>query len=137
MSIIGNKHSFKDYGLQIGPLQFASLMAIDEDPKQSLEYAYGTGNEPQDLVTGNREYTGTVTIEKQELIFLLNGYGANSIIDLPPISMVQKSENGLGQLETITWQNVLFEGEGRSINQNDKESPVKIAFKALGRKRGN
>jgi hypothetical protein len=136
MSAIGNKHSFKNFGLQIGSQQFASLKSIKHDPSQSLDYTYGTGNEPQDLIAGNRQYTGTIIIEKQELTFLLDSYGANSILDLPPVALIEKSENGLGQLVTYTYKNTLFESEGHSINQNDPESPIELPFKALGMVRG-
>jgi hypothetical protein len=132
MSIIGNKHSFKNFGIQIGTRQFASLKSIKHDPTQVLDYAYGTGNEPQDLVDGNRAYTGTIVIERQELTFLLNDYNVNTILDLPPVALIEKSENGLGQLSVYTYTNAKFESQGHSINQGDPESPIEIPFKALG-----
>jgi hypothetical protein len=134
-AINGGSHAFKSYGLQIGSMQFASLKSIEHSPSQSLEYTYGTGAEPQDLVATNRTYTGTVTIERRELTNLLNSMGVNTMLDLPPVALIEKSENGQGQLVTYSYIQTMFENEGHAINQNDADSPVKLPFKALGMKR--
>lgn len=136
MSLLGSKHAWKGYGIQLGGIQFVTLQSLEKDPSRSLEFVYGTGEEPQDLVSGDRQYSGTVTIEKQELVILLDAFAANTALDLPPLPIIEKSENAQGQLVTYTYVNAQFESEGHAINRNDPQSPIKLPFKALGMIRG-
>ncbi len=127
----GLNYSWKKYRIQVDGIDFAEVESSQFTDEQALEFVYGTGDLPQDLVEGNISFTGSLTIRLGELQKLFTKYATATISGLPFLTMVEKFENGLGQIVTKTYMSLKFDKADSSINQGDPSTKVSLTWKCL------
>ena len=101
------------------------LRGIEYTTKTEKEYAYGGGNEPQSIQSGNKSYEGNIMVLQSELIAMQNAAiaaGYSDITDVPGFD-IQVSYANKGEVpRTDSLIAVEFTEEPDGMKQGDKFS---------------
>lgn len=123
------QYGWKDLTIAYGGRIIEGITELEYSKKQSTDYLYGRGNDPHDIVEGNNEYEGKITIWQSELEAMLRDAKNNDLSTLRPDIIVTYIPGELGQSVTDILKNVRFSEYKKSLKQGDKNMLVELPFK--------
>lgn len=101
---------------------------------QEVEEIFQAGDEPLDLQTGNRMYSGTFTAYKS-VIDAMNAaavkVGGRDLLDVAWTIVATYKPTATDPRQTDTLPNVRFTDYEKGMEQNAKGMPIAIGFKCL------
>ncbi|MCC8146449.1 MAG: hypothetical protein LIO93_08450 [Bacteroidales bacterium] len=113
------------------------LRAFEFSKKVEKEHIYGSGNEPLDIQSGNKSYTGSITVlgfEADTMNATARESGYEDITDIPHNEIVitakfQKEKKDPQTFYTIS--GVSFTENTASMEQNAKTREIQLPFLAM------
>lgn len=134
MGFNSSLHAWNDMEVFLNGQRITKITGFECSPEQETEEAYGAGDEPLDIQTGNRKYNGTATFYKN-VIDAMNrsarAAGARDLMDIPWTIVCNFKPTMTDPKQTNTYTNVRFSGYKTGMEQNAKTHPVPLPFKCL------
>ena len=123
------QYSWKDLSVAYGGRIIEGITENEYEVEVEDDFLYGRGNEPHDIVDGNRAYKGKLTLWQSEFEAMTRDAPNKDITKLrPDIVNTYAPEDG-GQIVTDICSNVKFGGYKKSFKQGDKNMLIEITYK--------
>ncbi len=123
------QYGWKDLSIVLGGRIIEGVTEVEYTKKLATDFLYGRGNDPHDIVEGNNEYEGKITIWQSELEAMTRDAPSNDITKLRPDIIVSYIEESGGQTVTDILKNVKFSEYKKALKQGDKNMLVELPFK--------
>ena len=127
-------YSWSDLVLLIGTTPITGLRGIEYEEGQELEYLRGAGNEPLDIMAGNKEYPGTLSLLESAITALEQASPTKSILGQP--YTISVSYLKMGMIHTDIIGPLMFSKVPKGMKQGDKFAQHDLPFLSLGVKKG-
>lgn len=125
------QYSWADVTVAFGGRIIEGITNIEYTKKQETDYLYGRGDDPHDIVAGNNEYEGTITIWQSELEAMTRDAPSKDITKLRPDIICTYSGGADGQTVTDILKGVRFGECKKGMSQGDKNMLVELPFKFI------
>mgnify|MGYP000417417600 FL=1 len=102
------QYGWKDLSIAYGGRIIEGITELEYTKKQATDYLYGRGDDPHDIVSGNNEYEGKITIWQSELEGMIRDANNNDITTLRPDIIATYVGGEGGQTVTDILKNVKF-----------------------------
>ena len=123
------QYGWKDLSVVMGGRIIEGITEVEYAKKQSTDFLYGRGNDPHDVVDGNNEYEGKITLWQSELEAMTRDAPNNDITRLRSDIVVNYAAEVGGQTVTDILKNVKFSEYKKALKQGDKNMLVELPFK--------
>lgn len=123
------QYGWKDLSIVLGGRIIEGVTEVEYAKKQATDFLYGRGNDPHDIVEGNNEYEGKITVWQSELEAMTRDAPSKDITKLRPDIIVTYAAEEGGQTVTDILKNVKFPEYKKGFKQGDKNMLVELPFK--------
>ena len=123
------QYGWKDLSIVMGGRIIEGITEVEYTKKQSTDFLYGRGSDPHDIVEGNNEYEGKITLWQSELEAMTRDAPNNDITRLRSDIVVNYAAEVGGQTVTDILKNVKFSEYKKALKQGDKNMLVELPFK--------
>lgn len=134
MAFDSTEVKWSDLKFYLNGTKVVKFTGLKYKSEQEVEEIYGGGDEPLDLQTGNRKYSGMATMYKS-MIDAMNkaarAQGFRDLMDVPWTIVADYKETLASPRTSDTLPNVRFTDYEKGMEQNAKSMPVALNFKAL------
>lgn len=134
MAFDSTEVKWSDLKFYLNGTKVVKFTALKYKPEQEVEEIYGGGDEPLDLQTGNRKYSGMATMYKS-MIDAMNkaarAQGFRDLMDVPWTIVADYKETLASPRTADTLPNVRFTDYEKGMEQNAKSMPITLNFKCL------
>lgn len=123
--INGNIYSYADIQFSVVGQLVAGVMAISYETEREKENFYGAGSEPIGVVYGQRKYSASITLTKQEIDNIKKAAPNGRLEDIPPFDFPVIYVNEAGGFTRDTLKNFEFIKVSQDYKKGDKGLEVK------------
>ena len=136
-AISTNECAWSNISMQCLGRKFTGLKGFELKKSIEKEHVYASGDEPADILTGNKKYEGNIKLLKYEVdslndAALIAGYA--DILEVPHLLVtitVQYKKSATSRIRTVTMVGVSFTDLTFAMEQNAKMSEVTLPFLAM------
>ena len=96
------------------------------------EALYAAGDEPRAIQSGNKSYSGSITLLQSEIRALTNAAGKKHLVDIPGFQVVVSYGDANTPITTDRLKAMEFTEYEKSISQNDKYMEIELPMIGLG-----
>jgi len=128
--INGHAYAWADIKFTLFGRIVRGITAINYGHSREKPNNYGQGSEPVSRGRGNKEYSGSITLELKEVKAILDAAGkGKSLTDIAPfdVDVVYENEYNLLINDKLQW--VEFTDDMRDFSQGDGNTAVEINIK--------
>lgn len=123
------QYGWKDISVAFGGRIIEGIIDVEYTKKQATDFLYGRGDDPHDIVAGNNEYEGKITLWQSELEAMTRDAPSSDLLKLRPDIVVSYAADATSQTVTDILKNVKFSEFKKSSKQGDKNMTVELPFK--------
>lgn len=123
------QYGWKDISIALGGRIMEGATEVEYTKKLATDFLYGRGNDPHDIVEGNNEYEGKITVWQSELEAMTRDATSKDITKLRPDIIVAYAAEAGGQTVIDILKNVKFSEYKKAMKQGDKNMLVELPFK--------
>ncbi|WP_027380284.1 hypothetical protein [Chryseobacterium daeguense] len=123
------QYRWKDLSITYGGRIIEGITENEYEVEVEDDFLYGRGDEPHDIVQGNKSYKGKITIWQSELEAMIRDAPNKDITKLKADIVNTYSGDEGEQSVTDICKNVRFGSYKKAFKQGDKNMLVEIAYK--------
>lgn len=124
-----NQYGWKDLSVAYGGRIIEGITELEYTKKQATDFLYGRGNDPHEVVGGNNEYEGKITLWQSEVEAMIKDAPGNDLTRLRPDIIASYAAQAGGQSVTDILKNVKFSEVKKGFKQGDKNMLIELPFK--------
>lgn len=128
----GEQSGWKDTSVWLFGQALLGITDVRVSDDTDRQHVYGAGNKPLYRGTGNKSYSGSITVLRSEIVGLItraraSGYG--SLSEIPPFAITRVIHGAGGvPIQTQTIKNAQFTNVQDGIAQGDLMENVQLPF---------
>lgn len=128
----GEQAGWKDNSVWLFGQALLGITDVRVNDDTDRQHVYGAGNKPIFRGTGNKAYSGTITVLRSEIVGLMKralASGYKSLSDIPAFTITRVVHGPGGvPLYTETIKNAQFTNVQSGVGQGDLSEPVQLPF---------
>lgn len=129
------QYQWKNITIAFGGRIVEGVTEVEYTEKTEKSYLYGRGNQPHEIMEGNRTYEGKLTIWQSELEAMTRDSADGDLLNIRFDVVVAYIPSDAGQVVTDIIKDVEFTEVKKGLKQGDKNMMVEMPIMFLRVKR--